>query len=201
MKKEDLVKLGLTDEIAGKVAQAFAEELKGYIPKARFDELNEVKKKADADLKERDGQLETLRTSTGDVEALRAQIAQLQTDNKAKDDQHAEEVKQLKIENAVSAALTEAKAKNLKAAKALLDLTKAELNDDGTVKGLGDQIVKLKGSDDSKFMFDVGKTKPVIKGAKLSESGNEDEDKGVDTGKMTYEELAAYMESNPDAQI
>ena len=38
MKKEELVKLGLTEEDAEKVAKASEEELKGFVPKSRFDE-------------------------------------------------------------------------------------------------------------------------------------------------------------------
>ena len=42
MKKEDFLKLGLTEELAVKAAEASTEELKGFIPKNRFDEVNEV---------------------------------------------------------------------------------------------------------------------------------------------------------------
>ena len=112
---------------------------------------------------------------------------------------NAAEIKQLKINSAVDAALTAAKAKNNKAVRALLDLDKAELADDGTVKGLGDQIKKLVGAEDSKFLFDTQKKQ--FKGAVPGESGVEDPDGKVDTSKMTYEQLAAYMAENPDAKI
>lgn len=200
MKKEDLVKLGLDEETAKKVADASAEELKGFIPKARFDEVNTEKKNLETSKTTLEGQLETLKNSTGDVEAMKKQITDLQADNKTKDETHAAEIKQLKIDTAIAAALTEAKAKNAKAVKALLDLEKAELADDGTVKGLGDQIKKLQGADDSKFLFETQK-KQTFKGAKPGEAGNEEPDGRVDVSKMTYEELAAYMEENPDAEI
>lgn len=202
MKKEELMKLGLDEETAAKVAAASADELKGFVPKARFDEVNGEKKKAETDLADRDKQLETLRTSTGDVEALKTQIATLQADNKAKDDAHKAEIRQLRIDNAVAAALTDAKARNVKAVKALLNLDNAELADDGTVKGLSDQIKLLMASEDSKFLFDTqGVKKPAMKGAKIGEQGDEGEDHGVDPTKMTYDELCAYLESNPDAQL
>lgn len=176
MKKEDLVKLGLDEEAAKKVADASAEELKGFIPKARFDEVNNEKKTLETTLAERNTQLETLKNSTGDVEAMKKQIETLQADNKTKDEAHAAEIKKLKIDTAIDAALTGAKAKNAKAVKALLDLQNAELGDDGTVKGLTDQIKKLQSADDSKFLFDTEKKKPTFKGAKPGESGNEDGD-------------------------
>ena len=201
MKKEDFIKLGFSEEDAKKAADASAEELKTYIPKARFDEVNTEKKKLETTVAERDTQLETLKNSTGDVEAMKKQIADLQSDNKTKDEAHAAEIKQLKIDAAVSAALTGAKAKNEKAVKALLELEKIELNEDGSIKGLEDQIKKLTESDDTKFLFNTETKKTKIKGANPGEAGKEDPDTKVDVSKMSYEELAAYMEENPDAEI
>jgi hypothetical protein len=201
MKKDELIKLGLDEETAKKVEAASTEELKGYIPKARFDGVNNEKNTLQTTLKERDGQLETLKNSTGDIEGLKKQISDLQADNSEKDKSHAAEIKTLKINAAVDAALTAAKAKNQKAVRALLDLEKADLADDGTVKGLDEQIKKLAGAEDSKFLFDTEKKKPQIKGASPAETGKEDLDTKVDFTKMTYEEIAAYMEENPGAEI
>ena len=197
MKKEEFVKLGIDEETAKKCEAASQEELKGFIPKTRFDEVNNEKKKLELDLRDRDGQLETLKNSTGDVEAMKQQIATLQADNKAKDEAHAAEIKKMKVE----AALTSSGAINAKAVVPFLkDLDKAELADDGTVKGLAEQIEALTKADDTKFLF-TAKKQTQVKGAKPGESGNEDGDHGVDTSKMTYSELAAYMAEHPDAKI
>ena len=201
MKKEEFLKLGIDEETAKKCETASMEELKGYIPKARFDEVNNEKKKLELDVRDRDGQLETLKNSTGDVEGMKQQIATLQAENKAKDEAHAAEIKQLKIDSAVSTAITNAKGKNAKAIKALLNLTDAELSEDGTIKGLSEQIETLIKAEDSKFLFDTETTKTKVKGVKPGESGNDDGEKGVDTSKMTYSELAAYMAENPDVKI
>ena len=199
MKKEEFVKLGIDEETAKKLETASLEELKGYIPKVRFDEVNNEKKRLELDVRERDTQLETLKNSTGDVEALKKQIETLQADNKAKDEAHAAEIKQLKIDSAVEAAITGAKGKNAKAIRALLNLENAELGEDGTVKGLADQITALQKSD--AYLFDAKESKTQIKGAKIGESGNDEGDGKVDTSKMSYSELAAYLAENPDAKI
>lgn len=200
MRKEDFVKLGIDEETAKKCEAASQEELKGFIPKARFDEVNNEKKKLELDVRDRDGQLETLKNSTGDVEAMKKQIADLQADNKAKDEAHAAEIKQMKIDTAIDSALTGAKAKNNTAVKALLkDLDKAELADDGTIKGLAEQIEALQKSDS--YLFDAKESKKKVKGAEPGESGNEEGDQGVDLSKMSYSELAAYMAENPDVKI
>jgi len=200
MKKEDFVKLGVDEELAAKLETASQEELKGFIPKARFDEVNNEKKKLELDVRDRDSQLETLKNSTGDVEGLKKQIETLQADNKKKDEEHAAEVRQLKIDAAVDAALSAAKAKNATAVKALLkDMDKAELQEDGTIKGLAEQIAALQKSDD--YLFEANTSKKQMKGAKPGETGKEDGDDKVDTSKMTYDELCAYLEQNPDAKL
>ena len=52
------------------------------------------------------------------------------------------------------------------------------------------------------YLFDTTtKKKTQVKGAKPGESGNDDGDHEVDTSKMTYSELAAYMAEHPDAEI
>ena len=201
MKRKFLEDLGLEKEVIDKIL----DENSADIGKAKgeVDSITSERDKLKTDLADRDKQLETLKNSTGDVEAMKKQIADLQAENKTKDETHAAEMKQLKVDAAISAALTGAKAKNEKAVKALLELDpeKIELLDDGSIKGLDDQIKKLTESDDTKFLFDTSTKKTQMKGAKPGETGKEDPDTKVDVSKMTYEELVAYMEANPDAEI
>ena len=204
MKKNEFLALGMDEEMATKAETAVAEALKGYIPKARFDEVNGEKNTLTATLKERDGQLETLKNSTGDIEGLKKEITKLQGENSKKDEEHATAMKAVRIEAAVDAALIGAKAKNTKAVKALLDLDDADLAKDGTVKGLDSQIKKLVEAEDTSFLFDPAEsepTKPTVKGAKPADVGVKTPDGKVDFTKMSYEELAAYMEANPNAEI
>lgn len=151
---------------------------------------------------ERDTQLETLKNSTGDIEQLKAQITTLQTENKEKDEAHNAEIKQIKIDNAIEKALTNAKAKNNIAVKALLkDLDKLELSEDGTVKGLQEQIDGLVKGEETKFLFDSENKKQTFKGAKPGETGKEDIDNEVDLSKMSYDERNAYLNEHPEIEI
>lgn len=201
MKKEDFLKLGLSDELANKAAEASAEELKGFIPKSRFDEANEAKKQLEKDIAARDTQLEALKKV--DAEGLKVEIERLQSENKSAKEKFEGELKQLQINNAVEKALIGAKAKNVKAVKALLDLNGVEL-DGETVKGLADQLKKLQEGEDSKFLFDSQGTQQ-FKGIKPSESGDKTPSGNnpwskehfnlTEQGKMLKEnpELAAQM--------
>jgi len=155
---------------------------------------------------DRDKQLETLKASAGDNADLKKQIEDLQTENATAKANHESELNQLKIDFAVEKALTGAKAKNIKAVKALLELDDAKLDKDGNVKGLAEQIEKLTSGDDTKFLFEAQKqTKQQqnFKGFQPGASGEQKPGEGekVDFSKMSYDELTAYMEANPDAQI
>jgi len=172
MKKEDLLKLGLDEATAQKVADASNEELKGFIPKTRFDEVNDSKKQLEKDIAARDTQLETLKNSTGDVEAMKKSITDLQTQNTTEKANYEAQLKKLQIDNAVEKALIAAKAKNPKATKALLDLENAEFEGDA-IKGLEEQLKKLQEGEDSKFLFDIqSSNKQQFKGFKPGESGD-----------------------------
>ena len=166
MTKESLMAMGLTEEQATKVMEG----LNGsFVTKTRFNEVKEELKTAKATITERDGQLNALKTSGADAAALQAQITQLQADNAAKDQEHAAEIKKIKIENAVEKALTDAKAINPATVKPLLAafLEKADLDDDGTIRGLADEIGKLAKAEGTSFLFkaDDTTTTSTISGA------------------------------------
>ena len=176
MKKEDLIALGLEEELAVKVAEASAEELKGFIPKARFDELNETKKALEKDIAARDKQLEDLKKV--DAEGLKAEIDRLQGENQTAKEKYEADLKQMRIESEVEKALLNAKAKNLKAVKALLDIGKLEL-DGESLKGLDDQIKTLLEDESTKFLFGEGEAS--LKGLKPGEAGGK-----PDSGKNPW---------------
>jgi len=193
MKKEDFIKLGFTEEQAEKAAEASAEELKGFIPKVRFDEVNNSKKQLEADIKTRDEQLEALKAV--DAEGLKAEIEKLQGENKTAKEKYEADLKKIQIDNAVEKALMGAKAKNIKAVKALLDLENAEL-DGESIKGLDDQLKKLQEGEDSKFLFEATDTKNqnIFKGIKPGEK--KDGTPGQGTSTTLADALKAHYSNN-----
>ena len=152
MTKESLMALGLTEEQATKVMEG----LNGsFVTKTRFNAVNKELETAKATITERDTQLETLKKSGADATALQDQITQLQVANAKKDQEHAAEIKKIKIDNAVDKALMDAKAINPATVKPLLAafLEKADLDDDGTIRGLADEIGKLAKTEGTSFLF------------------------------------------------
>lgn len=150
MNLEQAKTLGLNDEDAKKVAEASANELKGYIPKSRFDEVNTTKKQLENDIKDRDRQLENLKKSAGDNEELKKQIETLQAENKTTKEKYEADLKELQITNAIKLAIAD-KAQDVDLVAGLFDKSKLILGDDGKVTGLEEQ---LKGIQESKaFLF------------------------------------------------
>ena len=206
MTRKQLEDLGLSKEQVDSVMKINGDDIEN----AKSSSTTEIKNlQAEVDglktqVSDRDTQLENLRVSAGDNESLKKQIEDLQTENQTAKEKHESELTQLKVDFAVEKALTGAKAKNITAVKALLDLNDAKLDKDGSVKGLAEQIEKLTTSDDTKFLFDAPK-KQQQKFRGFQPGASEEEKPGsgekVDFSKMSYDEITAYMESNPDAQI
>ena len=194
MTKEELIALGLTEEQAKKVLEA----VKEYVPKTQLGEVEQERDSLKATIAERDTQLETLKKSSGDNAALQQQIADLQKANEEQQKAHDAEITQLRLDNAVEAALLTAGAKNVKAVRALMDADKLKLEKDGTVSGLSEQIKAIQKSDD--YLF-AGKQQQQFRGFQPGASGDVKPDGNVDVSKMTYSEMVAYLEANPGAKI
>lgn len=163
---------------------------------AKMEFLDQQNNKLTNDLKDRDSQLNDLKNSTEDVAGLKQTIEDLQNTNKTSDEAHKNEINDLKKSFAIETALRDAKARNVISVKALLKLDEIELKEDGSLKGLSEQIETLKGAEDSKFLFDT-ETR-TLKGAIPGETGMDDPSTKIDLSKMTYDERNAYFEGDFD---
>ncbi|MGH0741964.1 phage scaffolding protein [Bacillus paranthracis] len=150
MNKEQLQALGLTEEQITGVLDAHKETMTGFIPKARFDEVNEKKKQLEGDVAERDSQLESLKAIN--PEELQAQITALQDSNKASTEAYEAKLHEQAYGFAMTNALTSAKVRNHKALQALLNNESIKL-EDGKLTGLDEQLSALKESDS--YLFEV----------------------------------------------
>ncbi len=143
MTKEEFIEIGLSEEQAKKAAEKSAEELKGYVPYERFKEINEAKNKAEQDVKDRDNQIEEIKKSAGDNEELKKQIEQMQNDAKESEQKYREELKEIKLTNAIKLAVA-GKAHDEDLVAGLFDKSKLVLSDDGKVVGIDEQLKSIK---------------------------------------------------------
>lgn len=150
MKKEDFVAIGISEDLAEKAASASAEELKGLVPRDRLNEAIQERDQLKAAKLQAETDLEELKKSAGDNEALQKQITDLQTAAKQKDADHAEEIKKLRINNAIRSALS-GTAQDADIVAGLIDQSKLILGDDGKLTGLDEQLKTLK--EQKAFLF------------------------------------------------
>ena len=203
MTRKELEDLGLSKEQADAVIKINGADIENAksVSAVEIKNLETEVSGLKTQVSDRDKQLETLKATAGDNEALKTQIADLQAENTKTKEAHESEMTQLKVDFAVERALTGASAKNIKAVKALLNLTDAKLDKEGNVKGLQEQIDKLVADEGTKFLFNVQQNQQQFKGFQPGASSEQKPDAGVDTSKMNYDELCAYLEANPNATL
>ena len=168
MTKEELKALGLTDEQVTKISEDYG---KNYVAKSQFNEKNEALKNAEKEKGELSKQIEGLKKNNDSNADLKKQIEAMQAAAKTMETEHATQLAQMKLDAAVERSLTTAKAKNTKAARALLDLKDAKLDEK-----------ELQKSD--AYLFDaVGKQKKEVDGIHPG-SGSD----GGDAAKLTVQQ-------------
>ncbi|GIN08671.1 scaffold protein [Shouchella clausii] len=127
-----------------------------WFPKQKFDDINTSLKDLKNQIKDRDSQLENLKTKATGNEELQQQIQQLQDTNKAIKEEYEAKIQQQAFDHKLESTLSNAKVKNVKAVKALLDLDSVKLDGDKLL-GLDDQLESLK--EKESYLFEP-ETKP-----------------------------------------
>lgn len=148
--------LAQVDELTKAIAIDAAKEM--LIPKATFDAERQKTADYQAQIAERDKQLETLKKTAGDNAALAAQIKELQTANETASKDYADKLAATEREFALKDALkNEFKARDV--LSVLPHLKQDEIvYKDGEFKGLKEQMDAL--SKEKAFLFDTGETPP-----------------------------------------
>ncbi|MEO1782251.1 phage scaffolding protein [Enterococcus diestrammenae] len=199
MKKEDLIALGVEEETAKSIMALHGKTVTQL--NAQVATLEGERDTAKQQLESNQAELDTLKESAKGNEALTTQLAELQAkfDDAKTNSQNT--IATLKKESAIDVALLKAGAKNSKAAKALLDAEKIELAEDGTIKGLDEQLETIRAEND--FLFQPAEPQEQGK-PRIVNPGNP---KGAQTTAvtkeqfdgMTYQERADLAANNPEA--
>lgn len=156
---EELLKaLGIADDKQADAKKTINSYLDGaYVPKSRFNEVNEEKKTLTATVTERDKQLEALKKSTGDAEKLKAEIKSLQDANKKAKEEADSAMKNLRISDAIKMAIA-SDAQDVDIVSGLVDREKLIMGEDGKITGLKEQVEALKKN--KPFLFKAAGPKP-----------------------------------------
>ncbi|MCI6401658.1 MAG: phage scaffolding protein [Candidatus Fimivicinus sp.] len=168
MERKFLKELGLSEETIEKVMAENGKDIavQQALTKAETEKLNASNEK-----------IEQLKTAAKEYEGVN--VKELQEQLNTLQQQHEADMKRQKVDAAVTLALTQAKAVNVKAVKALLEIDpeKAEFDEKGNLKGLDEQLKTLRQAEDSKMLFAAEK-RPTFKGFKPAESRDGRSDEG-----------------------
>jgi hypothetical protein len=153
MLKELLGEL-FTPEIEAKLAgkQLAVVNDGSWLPKAKFDSVNEENKTLKEQIKTHEAQIAELGKTAGLSDELKKQITDIQNASAAATADLQKKLDEQALQHAIDRALDKAKAKNPKAVRALLDASKIKL-DGETLLGLEDQLKALQTSD--AYLFDT----------------------------------------------
>lgn len=166
MEREYLKGLGLEDELIGKIMSEHGRGIqaaKGDLSTAQT-EVASYKEQ----LAQRDKDILALKDSSGSKKALEDKISQMELDYKTEKETLQNKIAETKLNSALDLTLTQANVRNPKAVKALLELDKVKLTDNG-LEGLDEQITALKETES--YLFGDGSKPPFINGNNNSNGG------------------------------
>lgn len=147
MNREQLKELGLSDEQIDAVMKEHGKVVNAT--KAQVDSLTTERDDLQAQIADRDSQLEELGKTAGLTDELKQQITQLQQDNATAKEQYEAELQDIKLSSAIKTALT-GKVHDEDLVAGLFDREKLVINGDKIV-GLDEQLKTLQES--KAFLF------------------------------------------------
>lgn len=159
MKRDFLKNLGIEDnDIISKIL----DENSADIGRAK-GELETYKTKVsdlEKDNKTKDDTIATLQGQVGDVEKLNKEISDLKADKIKLESELDTRVSTIQKGHAIEGAIRDAKGKNIKAIKALLDEEKITY-ENGELKGITEQLEALASAEDSSMLFGDAQSAPA----------------------------------------
>lgn len=182
MKKEQLEKLGLTEEQIAGVFKLNGQDIENL--KADKVILEKEKSNLETQLSAANEKI----SGFGDYDNIKSEVEKWKNDYEDLKSSSENEINNLKLNYSIENSLVKSKVKNSKAAKALLDLDalrdSKNFDDD-----LNTQIDNLKKSDS--YLFEA-------EGSSVSGANSVNE---PSTKDMTYSQMMEYLEKNPGAKI
>ena len=164
MKRDFLKNLGIEDK---DIIDKILDENSSDIGRAK-GELETYKNKVtdlEGKVSTQENEIKSLKEKSDNIDALNDKITQLETDKTNLTNELNTKVAQIQKTHAIENGVRDAKAKNVKAVMALLNMEKITYKED-KLEGLSDQLTALQSGESTSFLF--GDTKPAPAGTNLS---------------------------------
>lgn len=193
MKRDFLKQLGIEDkETIDKILDENSSDIgraKGDVDslKAQIETLKSEKSTVESEL-------DTLKNNTKDYDNLKEQVSTLQTEKANLETELNGKVSKLQKTHAIESGVRDAKAKNIKAVMALLDMDKITF-ENNELNGLSEQLESLTKGEDTSFLFGEGGS-PTPSGTEPTNPPSGGTGSNGATGKSFADAIASALNSN-----
>lgn len=151
MERKFLTDLGLDSDQVNSIMAQYGKDLQKY---EGLEAERDALKKTNSELSSK---IDDLKANNSNIEELTKQIEKLKSDN----EKAANQLSAQKLDFAVTSAIKDFGAKNVKAVKALLNNDDIRFDSNGNLTGLENQLKSLKDSDGYLFAEDKPAGKPI----------------------------------------
>ena len=151
-KRKELVKKDFEDVSGG-----------AYVPKSRFDQVNEQAKEYKKQVGERDTQISNLKNEFKDAAGLKEKVEELEVKNQTITDDYEKKLSDISFNNALEKGLGSFNVKDKKLIMALIDKDKLKVDGESII-GLKEQIEPLRKSHEYLFNIDPKGTGSFVTG-------------------------------------
>ena len=194
MQREFLQNLGLSDEQVQAVLIQHGKstnEIKGKLAQTE-EQVADLQNQ----IGDRDKQLKKLEKTVGDNQELAQEIDKLRKENEQRSKDFQVKIAEQAKDFAIGNALRDAGAKNVKATRALLDLDKVSVGEDGQLFGIADQLEELQKTD--AYLFTPKQEEKQGKSpVSLFAGGNPSSNIAKDPKNMSLDEQTALYRKDP----
>lgn len=155
---KDVGDLGIVETVAAKIKELGYEVIAHnpkepeYVPKSRLDEVIAQRNEQKGQLAEMNAQMESFKKAAGGNDDLTKKINELQE----KLTQSNEAIKQISVDAGIKVEALKAKARDAQDIIQFIDRGKIEVGEDGTIRGLAEQIGDLQSK--KPYLFEGQKT-------------------------------------------
>lgn len=194
MKRDFLKGLGIEDK---DIIDKIMDENSADIGRAKSgnDELKSQITQLQTQLNDKVSEFNTLKETTKDYDALKNKVTTLENDNANLKNEISTKVNQLQKTHAIESSVRDAKAKNVKAVMALLDMEKITF-ENGELSGMSEQLDALSKGEDTSFLFGEAQSAPPAGTQPNNPPSNGGNGGNPPSGKTFTDAIAAALNSN-----
>lgn len=195
MRRDFLSNLGLEQDVIEKIMTQYGSDIEKLKSQNKMLSEDVERLTSELDIAKRESTDSSLKDEK--LNELNSQLESLKKQSEESNLQYQNQLRELKLNNAVDKALANARARNPKVVLPLLEnfLKTANFDDQGNVIDLDAQIKALSESEETSFLF--SNDSQIPQGRTPGVSNNSQQVDSLDLSKMSYEQICEVLKNKP----